>query len=143
MVAMEITIVDKDIRLICKQALSFPEGIGGAFKELEQLVGDVNERIFYGLSRPEGGKGIVYKAALTELFDGEAEQLQAECFVVKKGNYISETILNWHSDEKSIGNAFKQLLQDQRIDFKDGICVERYLNDKDVICMVRLDPEKM
>lgn len=140
---MEIINLDKDIRLICKQASSFPEGIGAAFKELEQLVGMADERMFYGLSRPEGGKGIVYKAAVEELYEGEAAKLQAESYVVKKGNYISERILNWRSDETSIGKVFQQLLHDSRIDFNDGICLEQYLNDKDVVCMVRLDPDKM
>ena len=140
---MEIIVVEKDIHLICKQASSFPEGIGAAFKELEQLIGNTDSRTFYGLSRPEGSNGIVYKAAVAELYDGEAGKLQVESYVIKKGNYIGETITNWRSDETTIGKAFQQLLHDNRIDFKDGICVERYLNDKDVVCMVRLDPDKM
>jgi hypothetical protein len=40
-------------------------------------------------------------------------------------------------DIPAIGNTFQELLETPGID-PNGYCVEWYINDKDVICMIRL-----
>jgi hypothetical protein len=43
----------------------------------------------------------------------------------------------------AMGQAFQEMCSDKRID-SNGYCIEMYLNNnKDVLCMVRLDPAKL
>lgn len=136
---METSIVsiDKDTRLICIQASSFPEGVQAAHEQLHALLQGSGQRRFYGLSRPEGGGGIVYKAAAEELHEGEAEQLGCESFTIKKGQFSMIAIHDYMKHIESIGQAFTELLKDPCID-PQGYCLEWYISDKDVQCMVPL-----
>ena len=129
--------IDKDIRLVCVQATSFPPGVQAAFQKLHALVPDGSTRRNFGISRPEGGGGIVYKAAVEEKYDGEAKELSAEGFTVKKGEYNSILINDFMNDIQSIGRAFTELLAQPGID-PQGYCLEWYQQGKDVLCLVPL-----
>lgn len=132
---MENYTLIEDVNIICVTADSFPAGILPAFKKLHQLV--PGERKTYGISRPDKNRTIIYKAGAEELIPGEAEKLQLEKFVLKKGDYISIEIPDFMKNVPAIGKAFEQLLADPRID-KEGACVEWYFNETDVKCMVRI-----
>lgn len=116
----------------------FPEGILAAHEKLHDLLSTSEDRNFYGISCPNEEGAIVYKAAAEQLHDDEAKQLKCETFIIKKGDYISYTIRDFHKDMGSIGKAFHELLADSRI-VAEGCCVEVYLNQDDVQCMIRLD----
>lgn len=135
---MELYNLPKDIATVCVTATSFPMGVVGAFQQLEKLIRTRDGRTFYGISRPGGNGSIVYRAAVNELYEGEAAKLGCEVFIIRKGIYISETLFNWKKDETVIGRTFGALLQDPRIDH-NGACIEIYINDADMICMVRID----
>lgn len=134
---METFTLEKDIKVIYNTAKSFPEGILEAHEKLHSLVSFSTDRKYFGLSRPENGGAIVYKAAAEELAEGEAVKAHLDTMIIKKGNYISMTIHNYMKDVPAIGKAFEELLTHPDID-PDGYCVEWYLSDKDVKCMVRL-----
>src|SRR4051812_44905996 len=129
---MEDFTLQHDVNIICVTADSFPEGIMPAFEKLHQLVPD--KRKTYGISCLDKNI-IVYKAGVEELSAGEAEKLQLEKFVLKKGNYISIDIPDFMQHIPAIGKSFEQLLADPRID-KEGACIEWYYND--LKCMVRI-----
>jgi hypothetical protein len=131
--------IDKDIKVICTTASSFPEGVQMAHKKLHSLFPATQRRTFYGISHPDKSGNIIYKAAADELNEGEAAQFNLERFTIRKGNYISEVLRDWVKDEMSVGKTFRKLLSDQRID-KKGYCLEIYLNDNDMRCLVPLDP---
>lgn len=133
---MEETIVDKDVKVFYITATSFPDGIMDAHKKLHALVPFTSGRKYFGISRPENGV-IVYKAAAEEINQGEGEQFNCDSLVLKKGRYISLTVNDFMKDIQSIGKSFQQLLSYPGLD-PDGYCVEWYLNDKDVKCMIRL-----
>ena len=133
---METTMVDKDIKVFYITATSFPQGILGAHEKLHSLIPFSTERKYFGVSRPENG-AIVYRAAAEEINEGEAERLQCETLVLKKGSYISLILNDYMKDLPAIERTFKQLLSHPGID-PQGYCVEWYLNNKDVKCMVRL-----
>ena len=135
---MDTIKVENDIKVLCVTASSFPEGISAAHETLHNLLATSEDRNFYGISCPNEQGVIVYKAAAEQLHAGEAEQLKCETFIIKKGDYISYTIRDFHKDMGSIGKAFHKLLEDSRID-PEGCCVEVYLNQDDVQCMIRLD----
>ncbi len=128
--------IDSDIHLICIKADRFPEGIPEAYNKLHSLNLSMNGRVFYGLSRPENGE-ITYYAAATENSRGEAESAGYESRTVFRGDYISTVITDYLSDLSIIGKTFEELLETEGLD-PQGYCVEHYINDKDVVCMIRL-----
>lgn len=133
---METIVIDQDIHLLCVRASAFPDGVMEAHNKVHAFVPAAGGRSYYGISRPEQGT-IVYKAGV-ELKDGEGADLPGtEIITLPKGRYISMTINDFMSDIQSIGTTFQHLLQQPDLDPK-GYCVERYLNEKDVQCMVRL-----
>ena len=119
-------------------AASFPEGLTAAHEKLHALLPKTNGRKFFGISYPQGKGKIVYTAAVEESFSGEGDQLKLEAFIVKKGKYIGSRIVNYADHIESIGKTFQKILQNPRID-PHGCCVEKYLNEKDVQCIVRLE----
>jgi hypothetical protein len=133
---MENVFFDNDIKVLYVQATSFPEGIMAAHQKLHGVIPFSTERKYLGISRPESGV-INYKAGAEELKPGEAEQFNLDTLILKKGNYACIDIHNYMTDLQAIGQAFNQLTNLPNID-PQGYCVEWYLSDKDVKCMVRL-----
>jgi len=134
---MESFFFAEDIKVFYVTATSFPDGIQEAFQKLHSLIGSPAGRKFFGISYPATPSKIIYKAGVEENYPGEGEQLGCETFVIKEGPYISIYIKDFMKDIPKIGQSFQGLLTDQRID-PNGCCVEEYINDKDVRCMVRL-----
>jgi predicted transcriptional regulator YdeE len=133
---MENFIVRHDMKVLCITATSFPEGIQKAHETLHAHIPFSAERKYFGLSRPENGV-IIYKAAAEEKKAGEAENLGCETIVIKSGQYICLTVVNFMDDIPAIGKAFRELLTYPGLD-PEGYCVEWYLNEKDVKCMIRI-----
>jgi hypothetical protein len=131
--------IDKDRKVLCTTAASFPQGVEMAHKKLHSLFPATERRTFYGISYSDKSGNIIYKAAADQLNEGEATQLNLEAFIIRKGNYTSEILKDWRKDETSVGKTFRKLLSDQRID-KKGYCLEIYLNENDMRCLVPLDP---
>ena len=133
---MKTITLDNDIKVFYITAKSFPDGIMEAHRKIHELVPFSTGRKYFGISRPENGV-IIYKAAAEEITPGEADKLNCDTLVLKKGKYISLTIKEYMKDIQSISRSFKKLLSYPRLDPK-GYCVEWYFNNKDVKCMVRL-----
>ncbi|MCZ4225251.1 transcriptional regulator [Pedobacter rhodius] len=133
---MEIFHLNEDIKVMYVTAASFPEGIETAHRKLHDVVAFDEKRRYFGLSKPNG-KSIVYKAAAEELNPGEAQILGFESFTIQKGDFISEYISDFMSDISLIGKTFEKLLSDSHID-PNGYCLEMYIDNKDVRCMVPL-----
>jgi len=134
---METIFLAQDIKVFYVTATSFPDGIQGAYQKLHSLIGSPKGRRFFGLSNPETPSKIIYKAAVEESYSEEGEKLGCETFIIKKGQYISIYIKDFMKDIPKIGQSFRELVADERIDPK-GCCVEEYVNDQDVRCLVRL-----
>jgi hypothetical protein len=133
---MKTTSLENDIKVFYVTAESYPEGILAAHQKLHAKVPFSYDRKYFGLSRPENNKGIIYKAATEETFDGEAEQYNLESLIIPKGNYYSLIISNYRNDIPSIGKTFQKLLSQENID-QNGYCIEWYINENDVNCLVR------
>ncbi|HZX74111.1 MAG TPA: transcriptional regulator [Cyclobacteriaceae bacterium] len=126
----------EDIRVLCVVAESFPEGISEAFQAIEKIVPDMTGRTLFGISSPVNGV-IVYKAAVTELFQGEGKKYNCESFVIPKGEYSIETLHNLSIDSNLFRKTFQNLLSTPILD-KTFPCVEWYKSSKEVICMVKI-----
>lgn len=131
--------LEDDIKLICVAAASFPDGVMAAHRKLHATtMQDPTGRGHYGISWSDGKGGITYKAAVSELAAGEAEQLGLENFVIKKGVYLSVRLFDYMTNIPAIGKTFGEMLADPRLDPK-GCCVEVYEeNGRDMQCMVKL-----
>lgn len=62
--------IDKDIKVLCTTASSFPEGVQMAHKKLHSLFPARERRTFYGISYPDKSGNIIYKAAADQLNEG-------------------------------------------------------------------------
>lgn len=133
---MEVVTFDKDLEVMYVTATSFPNGVLVAHQQLHSLIPFSDTRKYFGISRPENG-AIIYKAGAEELESGEAGRLNLETLTLKKGNYLSVVVQDYMKDLPAIGKAFQLLTAEPGID-PQGYCVEIYLSDKDVQCMIRL-----
>lgn len=133
---MEKINLENDIRTFCVAADSFPNGVLKAHQTLHSLVPYSNERKYFGLSRMQAGK-IEYKAAAEELIPGELSKHGLTDIIIASGSYQSLLVKDFMKDIDSIGAAFNKLIQLPDID-PQGYCIEWYLSDKDVRCMVRV-----
>lgn len=131
--------LDHDIPVLSVVANSFPEGILQAHEDLHKLIPFSMDRNYFGLSRPENGGPIIYRAAAEEKEPGEAEKYQSDRLIIKQGEYASIILRNFRNSPQKIGEAFQELLAVPNLD-PEGYCVEWYANDKEEVrCMVRLD----
>ena len=133
---MEIYALENDINVFCAKAKSFPEGVLEAHQQLHTIIPFSNQRRYFGISRPEKGT-IEYWAAAEELNQEEAEKYNCDSSVISKGKYIGVEVKNYIKNIEEIGKAFNKLISCEGID-PNGYCVEYYLNDEDVRCMIRL-----
>jgi hypothetical protein len=132
---MEVYQLEKEVKTFYVEATSFPDGVKQAWETLHSKLPSAKGRNFYGISH--GSKdGIVYKAAVEENIEGEAEKYGCEAFVIPKGDYLAITIHDYMNHLPLIGQAFRRLLAHPQF---DGItpCVEWYKSDEEVICMVK------
>ena len=134
---MEKYTLKEDVKVYCTAAKSFPNGIQEAFITLEQMLSKEG-RTFYGVSYKSTEGFHIYKAAVSESFDGEAEKYGFESYTISKGEYLIETIIDWREKIETIGMTFQTLLADPRLDGTSP-CVEWYKSDKEVMCMVKLN----
>jgi hypothetical protein len=134
---MEKFNLESDIPVFCVKAVSFPAGIMEAHQKLNALVPMASGRRYFGISRPDRTGVITYKAAAEELLAGEAKQYKCESFTILKGSYSCTTIKDYLRDPQSISKAFSELLKNPELD-PNGYCLEWYLDEKDVKCMVKL-----
>lgn len=132
---MEPYFITHDIHLCCFPASSFPDGVMDAFKKLHTKVPNQNGRRLFGISWPDGKGSMVYKAAIEEISPGETEDLGAETYTLKKGEYLSLTVHNFMDDIPSIGKAFRTLVDAPGV-HPNTIGVEEYLSGTEVRCMV-------
>lgn len=136
---VELTTVGQDIVLMYETASSFPEGVSQAFDRLYRRLQTHNSRDFYGISRPEQGLDIIYRAGVEPLDDREADILDLPCLILPAGAYYTLSVKDFRKNPAvTLSEAFRQLLRIPDID-PQGFCVEVYTDRQPdlVTCMVR------
>jgi hypothetical protein len=133
---METIVLDRDMWVMYVKANSFPDDIAGAHQRLHAIVPFSANRKYFGISRPENDV-IVYLAAAEMGRTGEEEEYGLNALRLNKGRYLCITVHDYMKDLLGIGKAFQQLLQQPGLD-PQGYCVEWYMDDKGVTCMIRL-----
>src|SRR5688572_15971980 len=122
---METFELENNITVFCVTATSFPEGVLAAHEKLHSYISFSKDRYYFGISRPEGGGGIVYKAAASELEKNELARYGLEKFVIPKGRYLMRILHDYPNNLSAIRPMFDELLADDRID-PNGFCLEWY-----------------
>lgn len=135
---MEKYYLEEDVTLFCVAASSFPAGIKDAFDKLRNLDPTMLTRDLFGISHQTREGKIIYKAATQEAYEGEGKNYGCETVLLKKGEYLTQTVKGWRKDEGSIASTFQRLLKTPDLDSK-SFCVEWYKSKDDVMCMVRLE----
>jgi len=133
---METITFDRDITLMYVPATHFPEGIREAHEKLHATVPYSPARRYFGLSRPQNGV-IRYWAAAEELQEGEAGKLKCDTMLLPSGTYASVTLPDYMKDLSAIERTFQSLLKHPDL-APDSYCVEWYISNKDMKCLVRL-----
>jgi predicted transcriptional regulator YdeE len=133
---MEDFILNEDINVYCVTAKSFPDKVLQAHQTLHSLIDFNPARRYFGLSRPDESRKIIYKAAAEELNPGELSKHQLEVFTILKGTYHSILVNNFRNHVEEISKAFQEIIALDTV-APDGICLEWYLKNDDVRCMVR------
>ena len=82
----------------------------GAFEILEKKVNTKKGRSLFGISYPGRDGEIIYKAAASESYNGEAEKFGCESFTIKKGTYNAIFISDFMNNIADIGKAFNEIL---------------------------------
>lgn len=133
--------LSNNIKVMCLTANKFPEGVAEAHQQLHGKFSLKEERRFFGISHPGPDGKITYKAAAEELREGETEALGLEPFTIQKGHYNCFYLKNFHEDPNWIREAFEILLNQDEVD-PNGYCLEWYIGENDVKCMVPIDEEQ-
>ncbi|MEO6454050.1 MAG: hypothetical protein ABIN97_08265 [Ginsengibacter sp.] len=133
---MKEYLLKDDIKVFCVTAKSFPDGVQQAFITLEKMLSKEG-RTFYGISHGTPSGEIIYKAAVTEKYEGEGKEYDFESYIIPMGKYITETIRDFMNNMNRFGEIFKEMLAHPQLD-KSSACVEWYKTDSEVMCMVKL-----
>lgn len=137
---MDSYILGEDIKVMYVTAANFPDGIVAAHQHLQSLLPNVADRRHFGISKPNENGEIVYKAAAEETHPGEAQNLGLETFLIKNGAFMSFYITDYRENPNSIRTAFQLLTGQQEAD-PNGYCLEWYIGENDVKCLVPSGPE--
>lgn len=137
---MDSFILDDDISVVCVTAKNFPDDIERAHIHLHVILPEKERRRFFGISWPGPDGKMIYKAAADIMETENADKYGLETFTIKKGPYNSFYIKDFMEDPESIGRAFQLLTAQHEVD-PNGYCLEWYIGDNDVKCMVPLGTE--
>lgn len=135
---MEMTQMKKDILLLTVKADRFPEGIQGAFDELRKRLPAGDDRMPYGISKPEKDGTIVYRAGVEATETGETVMPGLEPVTLRKGMYASVTVADWQKKIHTLSGIFEGLLQHPQLDPATP-CIEVYRSRTELVCMVRIN----
>lgn len=138
---MEKIQLKENINVLCLQALKFPDGIAETHHQLKEMMPKKDGRRFFGLSRPKPDGTIGYVAAAEQLDTSEADILGLQEYTIPEGTYYRITVHSFSNSEGAIQKAFELILQQADID-PNGFCLEWYITNEDVYCMVRIRDEK-
>lgn len=131
---MEIVTLKNSFKVAAIQASSFPEGVAQAHEQLKEAVTTESEHTFYGISHPLKDGSIAYFAAANVLHD-DTLSTGLEIFTIEKGDFLAVSLKDWKNNIYQITSIFEALIADPRID-KNGYCLEEYINDTTLRCMV-------
>jgi hypothetical protein len=134
---MEKICIEEDITVFYVEADDFPAGVKPAWQKLHGFFPSPKERRYFGISFPGDQGKIIYRAATEEKFAGEAEKFGCPTWIIREGVYAGVLLRNYMQHIEQIGDTFQQMIARPDID-PEGACVEEYLSQTEMRCLVRL-----
>jgi len=131
----------QDVKVFGTQVKTFPNGIGEAFDGLIKILPPGDKRAYYGISECTN-EGITYNAAAAETYNGEAGKYGLETWTIERGDYLSETVMDWRAKTASIKNVFEEIFKSE-LSERSRPCIEIYKDDNEMVCMVKADQRKL
>lgn len=125
----------EDLIVACVTSPNGIEGADDAMATLRSLLSPHERRQFFGIYWP-GVDGGTYKAAAT-LTESDSVKQGLGAFTIKNGPYNSFYIKDYKSQPDAVVKAFDMLRNQHEVD-PDGYCLEWFVNENDVKCMVPL-----
>jgi hypothetical protein len=138
---MEKINLQNEVKVFGVRVKTFPEGIGEVFDSLIKMLPKGDNRSYYGISEFKNGS-MHYYATTEETFPGEGKKYNCDSLTIEKGEYLTVTLHGWRTKTNTITDIFREILKDKRVDHTKP-AVEWYKNDKEMFCMVRIDPSKI
>lgn len=138
---MDKQILTSDIRVMGVIVESFPVGIEEAFQKLEDLLPDGKTRVFYGIADCSNNQ-FTYKAAALQTSDEEYIKYGLQQFVIQKGEYLAEPLMDWFTKTERIKDVFAGLCKNEYADCSQPM-IEVYRNRNEMLCMVKTDNRKV
>lgn len=125
----------EDTPVFCLTSPNGRQGIDEAMTALKSLLPADGRRHFYGIFWP-GRDGGTFKVAASRLdSDPEAEHLGT--FIIQNGPYNSFYLTDYRSQPGLVEKTFEILRGQHEVD-PEGYCLEWYVNEHDVKCLVPL-----
>jgi len=134
---MTIIHIPNGRKIICVKATSFPDGVMDGHRKLHCLITHDKPRRYYSVSHGSENGLILYMAGAEIVEDADHGLADTEEFTIRKGDYISKEIQGYMENIPAIGETFAEMLKRPDID-PQGYCLEHYLDQKTVVCMVPL-----
>ena len=119
-----------------KKAKSFPEGVLEAHQYLHGLISRSENRKYYGKSKGNSNEGTDYWAGISIENGDNFKELEKE--TILEGRYYCKNLTGYMKNPSIIGEAFQEMLKHPELDHATGYCLEDYVSDEEVICMVKL-----
>jgi hypothetical protein len=132
---MEKLVINDNLNVFGFEVTTFPDGVGEAFDSLIKLVPDGVDRSFYGISYVERDN-VRYHAAIIENFPGEAEKHNCTRYTIEMGEYMTIAVKDWKKKTHTIKDVFAAMLKDD-CPTENRPAVEWYMNDDEMLCMIR------
>ncbi len=136
---MDSLILGEDIHVAYISTTGSRENIIKANEEMKGHFSDLQERRKFGISTFDDQAISLYKAAV-EATPAESEALGLQSLIIKHGAYMGFYITDYHNDPDAIAEAFKLLKGQQGAD-PNADCIQWYIGEDDVKCLVRSGPE--
>lgn len=134
------TVVERPpVRLSVCRAETFPGGIPAAWQRLEERVGSLRGRKFYGLTLPEEGQ-LVYYAGVESRDAEEVRALGFPTLTIEGGRFARVKLDDWPEHTAEIGPIFDYLMQTYLMQ-PDAPTIEFYRSQTELHLLIPLVAE--
>ncbi|RPD42274.1 hypothetical protein [Chitinophaga barathri] len=129
-------LLEKDIPVFYVQAVSFPNGIMGAYTSLHSSLGDAHERPSYGVTEMVDDH-LTYKACAGLFTQDEKDEIDLPVYNIPAGRYLSMKIKPFGPQMQKFPEFFKELM-DHPMAKPGTLGIEHYKTLDTVILMVQV-----
>lgn len=133
---MELYYLEEDFKVFGFRAYLYPEGVGLAYRRLIKQLPAIEGRDFFGIIHPSPHN---YMACVKEIYAGEGIRYGCDFYTIRQGLYLTEIIRDWQNDPSIVNFTFDMLLTKAGRNADDGLWIEWYKSEREIMCMIKLE----